>query len=144
MIEISSDIQIKSTIKPGSVYYFVEDSIKSGEPHYFIVINNNPKTEKIIILVCSSSRIDTVKYRRKHIPKTLVDIAKTEYKDFSKNSIVDCNEIFEKTIDQIVQKLKSGELKTKSDMDSSIVEEIRQAVINSPIVDQEIIDQLIG
>ena len=143
MIDIPPESQIKSTIKPGSVYYFKEETLTSKEPHYFIVINNNPVVDKIILLVCASSRIMKVKQIRRHLPKTLVEIKERDYPDFTKDSIVDCNYVLSKTIDDIVEKLSAGNLKLKREMDISIVENLREAVINSPVVDPEIIEMLV-
>lgn len=143
MIDIPPEIQIKSTIKPGSVYYFVEETLSSNEPHYFIVINKNPHSDRIILLVCSSSQIKITKYRRRYLKETLVEITKEQYEGFTRDSIVDCNDVFDKTIDQIILKLKKGELKPKREMDISIVEKLRNAVCKSPSVDPDIIDMLI-
>lgn len=143
MIDIPPEFQIKSTIKPGSVYYFKEEELTSNEPHYFIVINNSPIVDKIILLVCASSRIMKVKQIRRHLPKTLVEIKKRDYPDFTKDSIVDCNYVLSKTIDDIVEKLSAGNLKLKCEMDISIVENLREAVINSPVPDPEIIEMLV-
>ena len=90
-MKIPSEIQIASTIKPGSVYYFPEQALSSDEPHYFIVVNHNPLTDEILILVCSSSRIDKVKRRvwRRSFPETtVVEIRKDAYPDFTKDSII--------------------------------------------------------
>lgn len=143
MIDIPPELQIKSTIKPGSVYYFEEETFTSNEPHYFIVINNSPIVDKIILLVCASSRIMKVKEIRRHLPKTLVEIKEGDYPDFTKDSIVDCNFVLSKTVDDIVEKLSAGNLKLKREMDISIVENLREAVINSPVVDPEIIAMLV-
>jgi hypothetical protein len=79
---------------------------------------------------------------KKHLKGTLVSIKKEQYKELTHDSIVDCNNVFSKTIEQIIAKLKNGELKTKKEMDISIVEELRNGVCNSPFVDQDIIDML--
>ena len=143
MIDIPPEIQITSTISPGSVYYFVEDTFNSDEPHYFIVINNKPLSDKVILLVCSSSQIQSTIDRRKHLKGTLVIITTDQYEGFTRKSIVDCNEVHVKTIDQIIFKLEKGELKIKKEMDISIVEELRNAVCKSLLVDPDIIDMLI-
>ena len=94
MVNIPPEIQIKSTIQPGSVYYFVEDTFDVNYPHFFVVINNNPLDDTIIFLVCSSSKIEKVKARRKNLPQTIVEISAAEYCGFSKDSIIDCNRVF--------------------------------------------------
>lgn len=79
----------------------------------------------------------------KHAAKSLVEVGKNQYSNFSSNSIVNCNDVFPTTIDKIVLKLKNNQLKIKNDMDIAIVEDLRKAVCDSPLVDPEIIDMLI-
>lgn len=139
MIDIPPEAQIKSTIKPGSVFYFIEEALKfSEEPHYFIVINHNPITDRVILLVCASSQIQKVKRMRRSITDTIVEVAKREYPDFTKDSIIDCNGVFERSISTLVQKLKEGDLKAKREIDISIVEKLRKATIASPLVENNI------
>ena len=59
-MEVPPEVQIKGTIQPGSVYYFIEETFSSPEPHYFIVVNIDPYSDTIIILVCASHSIDKV------------------------------------------------------------------------------------
>lgn len=136
-MKIPPDIQIKSTIKTGSVYYFKEESFSSNEPHYFIVINKNPLIDDQILLVCCSSQIENVKKRRRDLSETLVEIDREQYCEFTANkTIVDCNIIIKKRIEEIVDKLKKGQLKRKNEIDKSIIEEIRIAVCRSPLVEE--------
>lgn len=138
-MDIPPDIRIKSTIKPGSVYYFVEDSFSSPEPHYFIVINRYPVPDNIVLLVCSSSQIEKVKRRRRFLPpETLVEIKESQYIGFTKDSIVDCNNVLPKTIEQLIQKLEQNELKLKMEIDICLVEKLRNAVNASPLIDKDI------
>lgn len=143
MIEISPEIRIRSTIKEGSVYYFSDNELSSKEPHYFIVLNHNPKNEEILLLVCSTTKIHERKKIRKLHKNTLVEISKHEYSDFKSDSIVDCNIIFPRTIEEIISKLKSGDLKIKKDMDSAVIEKLRDAVCQSPVIEQYYIEMLV-
>lgn len=139
LIDIPPEVQIKSTIRPGSVYYFTEESFSSPEPHYFIVINTNPQSDTAIFLVCASSQIPRVKTRRKMCPsQTLVEIDPGQYPDFKWPSVVDCNHVAEKNIDQLVEKLSEGKLKFKTEMDVILVEQLRDGVMQSPMVERRI------
>ncbi len=79
----------------------------------------------------------------KQFKGTLVEIKKRDYPGFSTDSIVDCNNVFPRTFEELVDKLKDGDLKIKPEMDISIIEEIREAVLRSCVVEPEIIDMLI-
>lgn len=69
---------------------------------------------------------------------TAIEIKKEEYTCFTVDSIVDCNNVFRKGIDQIVQKLKMGKLKLKAEMDMGLVERLRAGVLKSPKVEADI------
>ena len=138
MIKIPPEVQIKSTIKPGSVFYFPEDTFKSNEPHNFIVLNHKPISDDVILLVCSSSKVKKVKRRRRNLPSTTVVIKKEQYAGFTENSIIDCNDVFDRSIRELVEKLEQGELKPKKEMDIALVKKLREAVDKSPLVSRQL------
>lgn len=139
MIRIPPDVQIKASIKAGSVYYFVEEALKSKEPHYFIVINRNPITDTVLLLVCASSQIQKVNRRRRGCPpETLVQVSTSQYSGFTKTSIIDCNTVFERSMNQLVEKLKDGNLRIKVEMSISLVERLRDGVLKSHLVARRI------
>jgi len=71
-----------------------------------------------------------------------VKIDNTEYAIFTKESVVDCNSVIKKTIDEIVVLLKSKKLSYKPEMPIGIVEKLREAVIASPVVENNIKEML--
>jgi hypothetical protein len=130
---------IKSTIQAGSVYYYYDEALKSSKQHNFIVININPSKGTVIFLVCSSSQIDKTRRRRKSFPsETLVEITPNQYPGFSKKSIVDCNHIFPKNINDIARMLSRNKLQIKPVMGLRLVRQLRQGVILSPAVANEV------
>jgi hypothetical protein len=61
-MEIPPDVRIKATITKGSVYYFKDESHEEDAPsHYFVVINAEPLSDRILILVCASSQLDKLR-----------------------------------------------------------------------------------
>lgn len=134
---------LRATIRPGSVYYFHDSILTSSDPHYFIVLNNNPLTDRILLLVCSSSRLQTVRNRRALRPETVVEISPLEYPDFSRDSIVDCNTVFEKSIPELQRLYDSGKLRVQAVLGLDILEKLRDAVIESDMVDGQVQDMLI-
>ncbi|MCP4682171.1 MAG: hypothetical protein GY864_07545 [Desulfobacterales bacterium] len=90
----------------------------------------------------ASSQIEKVKRRRRDYPETLVEIRKDEYIGFSVDSIVDCNDVFTKRIKHLAEKLENGDLKMKAEMETSLVEKLRKAVIRSPLVISNIKERL--
>ena len=145
MIAIPPEVAIRGTIKPGSVYYFPEESFTSPDPHYFVVINIDPSTDEVILLVCASSKISKVEYRRVNCPaRTLVKISPTQYPDFAEDSILDCNVVHEKTVAQLVEKMSKGRLKLKTKMDMKFVQRLRRGVLRSPLIPRRIKQQLLS
>ena len=139
MVDIPSKIQIRSTIKPGSVYYFPEETFSSPDAHYFIVLNTKPLTDTILILVWARSNISKVRKRRHMCPEeTLIKITPRQYSGFSKKSIIDCNRVIEKTIEQLVEKLSEGKLRMKPEMDIALVNRLKKGVMRSTLIEQRI------
>jgi len=137
--ETYSKRRIKSTITAGSVYYYREDSFNSPDPHYFIVINIDTLSDMVIFLVCASSQIDSRRRLRKDYPnKTLVEITPSQYTEFSKRSIIDCNVVFEESVDEIASKLSQRKLEIKPVMGLRLVKMLRQGAILSPLVENYI------
>ncbi len=114
MIDIPAHIRILATIKRGSVYYFKDESFSSAEPHYFVVLNKNPRNNTILILACATSQIE----KRKQIAstlhftkETLVEVSSSEFSLFTKTTLFDCNSVIEKSIQSLIDKLSHNELK---------------------------------
>ena len=134
-MDIPPEVAIKSSIKPGSVYYFPHEKLSSKEPHFFIVINIDPTEDKVIFLVCSSSKIDKVKQRNRcNPPQTLITISKEEYEDFTCDSIINCNNVYPESIEGLVDRLSKKTLKLKAEIDNKLVKKIREATWASPQV----------
>jgi len=140
-MEIPPEVRIRVGIKTGTVYYFKEESHEeNAPPHHFVVINSNPASDRILILVCASSQVDKIKKNRKNLPiETLVEVSHSEYADFVLPTIFDCNTVYEKTISEIIKKLQEGKLGAyNDDMDLEIVKKLKIGVLISPLVRREL------
>lgn len=123
---------IKSTIQAGSVYYYYEKAFKSPKQHNFIVININPSKDTVILLVCSSTQIDNTRRLRKDCPsETLVEITPNQYSGFSKRSIIDCNDVSVRSIEEIADMLSRRKLQIKPVMGLRLVRKLREGVMLS-------------
>lgn len=145
LMDIPPGIRVKGGLRTGTVYFFKEESHASEAPaHFFVVLNTNPISDKVLILVCASSKIDRVKWRRRNLSTaTLVEIMPSEYAGFTLPTIFDCNEVYEKTIEQLVRKLESGSLGANNfEMNPELVEKLRVATKASPLVRRELKDLL--
>jgi hypothetical protein len=135
-MDIPARIRILGAIQTGSVFYFEEEKLSSEEPHYFVVLNKHPRTEQLLILVCASSQIEKSKRRAKalrYVPLTQVFISPSEYPLFSRDTVIDCNYVFDKSHQSLIDKLEQGKLGVCTEiMDAEIVRKLKEGVIASP------------
>lgn len=88
-------------------------------------------------MAVGSSQIDKVQARRKNLPpETLVIVDPSEYPDFSKPTVIDCNQVFELSREELVQKFKTKELRHHRDLPKAVLEKIWRGVHRSPRVDE--------
>jgi hypothetical protein len=122
----------------GAVFYLQDRSFTSAEPHYFVVLNRNPATQDPLILVVSSSQLESVKRRNRDFPQeTLIEIPVGMYADFKKDSIISCNQVFEKSRRQLLEQLNNGGGQ-KAKLPADILHRLRQGVLASPTVERRI------
>jgi len=141
-MDIPARVRILGAIQTGSVFYFEEETITSTEPHYFVVLNKNPRTEEVLVLVCASSQVDKRKQaiQRLGFPQeTLVFVSPTEYVLFKKDTVIDCNRAYERTPQSLIEKLEQGKLKVCTEiMAETIVQQLLQGVMASPQVAERV------
>lgn len=141
-MDIPARIRILGAIQTGSVFYFEEEKIASPEPHYYVVLNKDPHTEEPLILVLASSQIEKreAAITRLGLPvETLVSVTPAEYTLFTKNTVIDCNTVFDKTHQSLIDKLEQGKLGVCTEiMDGTIVEKLKEGVKVSPMIAERI------
>jgi hypothetical protein len=89
------DFKLRLSLREGTVYYFIHHSVLSPEPHYFIVVNSDPLTQRVLLLAVVTSQIGKVRLRRKTCLDTLVELTPATFDVLTKPSIVDCNDLKE-------------------------------------------------
>ena len=130
--------EIRQTLRAGTVYYFQHRDLTSPEPHYFIVANSDPIGTQVLLLAVASSKIETVRQRRRSLPEeTLVEISPAEYSEFKLPSIVDGNRVFRKSLAELAADWNAGNLKPKNDLPAALLARIQAAIQLSPLVEDE-------
>jgi hypothetical protein len=129
---------LRLTLRPGSVYYFPERRLTSPEPHYFIVVNQQPLAREILVLTVISSKVEKVKRLRKDLAGTTVEFGPDDYGELKSPSIVDCNVVFRKALSELVEKMQRKEVSYKQDLPPELLMRIRRAIKASPLVEEEI------
>lgn len=127
--------EIRVSLRPGTVYYMADRSLTISEPHYFIVVNADPLGDQILLLTVASSQIETVKRRRTKEPQsTIVEIDRSQYSEFTKDSIIDCNQVITKSLDDLCGQWNRKEIIPKDDIPKEILEVLQQGVLQSRLV----------
>ena len=141
-MDISARVRILAGIQTVSVYYFEEEELSSTEPHYFVVLNKDPQTDELLILVCASSQVE----KRKQIAQklgfsseTLVVISPSDYALFTKETVIDCNRAFEKTAQSLIDKLEQKKLHICTELMS---EDIIQKLVGGIIASTQIAEKI--
>lgn len=137
MEEPGLPFMLQLTLRPGTVYYFTHRDLSSPEPHYFIVLNHHPDTDAVLVLAVGSSKIDKIRRRRAGLPaETLVLVKPADYPDFTLETLIDCNQVFELPREELIAKYNERRIKSFRDLPTEILKLICQGVRLSPRVDE--------
>lgn len=129
--------QLRLTLRSGTIFYFAHRGLSSSESHYFVVLNASPLSSQLLVLAVASSQVDKVIKRRAGFPpETLVIVDPAEFKEFTRRTVIDCNQVFELSRDELVQKFVSKELRHHMDLPTTILERVWHGVHTSPRVDE--------
>jgi len=132
------DLKLRLSLREGTVYYFVHHSLTSPEPHYFIVVNSDPLTQKVLLLAVGTSQIKTVKLRRKACLETLVELTPKDFDVLTKPSIVDCNDLKEVPLTEFNARFMAKQIQYfAKDLPAPIRRALRKAIHASIVVSDE-------
>jgi hypothetical protein len=138
--QVQIPIEIRLSLRQGTVYYMAERGLSSLEPHCFVVLNQNPLGSKILLLLVASSQVEKAQKRvsRKNLPtESLVVIDDSEYDDFSKESCIDCNKLFNKSLEELCAQWKKKEIRAHKDLPRELVKKLIEGVKASPLISEE-------
>ncbi len=129
--------EIRVSLRQGTVYYMAERNLRSAQPHYFIVVNSDPLGDEVLLLTVASSQIDTVKRRCSREPgSTVVEINEADYADFTKDSVIDCNRVFTKSLADLCAQWHRKEIVPKLDIPKEILDRLKQGILDSRLVSE--------
>jgi|SRR3989338_2612204 len=143
-MEIPPSIRIPLCIEQGSVFnFFVDfgDSRRQSKNRYFVVLNRNPKTDAILILVTSTTQTQKRKefVRKSGITeKTIVEVKAKEHPAFTSNSVFDCNEVFEVKMNDLIRRIQEGGSMNYPRFSEGLLKRIISGIIESPRVSESI------
>jgi len=129
-----------TSIDKGKIYYFKSNKlVATNESHFFIVIAN-PSDELVIFTCCTSQFKKRARFiELNNIPlTTLVWIKPNEENCLKKDSFVDCNSYFQYSKAELIQMYEQNQIQFVGYITDSKIEEIRQGIIDSPLIDSVI------
>jgi hypothetical protein len=130
-------LEIRLTLRAGSVYYFVDRSLTSPEPHYFVVANSKPLEQELVLLGVITSNVAWIKRLRRNLPGTTIEIDPKKYDELAVVSIVDCNDVKLRTLAELVEKIQRKEVRHHKDVPKDVLAAIQAGIKASPIVDDD-------
>lgn len=132
-------LELRLSLREGNIYYFTERRLASAQPHFHIVVNN-PLTQQVLLLAVVTSKIEKVRYRRRHCPETLVELGPDDLPQILTGpSIVDCNRVIRISLDEFCNRWLRKEIASfDKDLPAPLRNALRKAIHASAIVPDEI------
>lgn len=138
-MDISAHIRLMSTIRAGSMYRFAEETFKTSVPHYFVVLNINPKATNVAVLVCAVTLdIKTIetKERLGYARDTLIDITPEQCPLLTRVTLFDCNKLYVKTLPVLVDRLERTMLEVVGEVSAEVLDMLQDGALKSSHVER--------
>ena len=132
-------LELRLSLREGSVFYFQERKPSSVEPHYHIVVND-PLSQDLLLLAVVTSKVEKVKYRRRDCLHTLVELGPGNLPNvLTRPSIVDCNRVIRIGLDEFCDRWSRKEIGYfEKDLTAPLRKALRKAIHASKILPDEI------
>jgi hypothetical protein len=132
-------LELRVSLREGSIFYFQERNLTSAEPHFHIVVND-PLSQQVLLLAVVTSKIEKVKFRRRDCLKTLVELRPRDLPVIlTEPSIVDCNNLTRITLDEFCERWTRKEIATfGEDLPAPLRQALRAAIHASEILTDEL------
>ena len=133
-------LELRLGLREGSIYYFQNRAHTSAEPHFHIVVNSDPLGGHVLIFTVVTSKLDSVKHKRRDCLETIVEFGPAELPGIlTKPSVVDCNSVTREPLAEFCARWERGEIKTfGADMPPPLRSALRAAIHASKLVPSEI------
>jgi hypothetical protein len=131
---------LKKILNPGTAFLFYQESFKSPKPHFFVVLNYNPQTDELLLMVNATTKVVDRRFEMglTGVPdETLVVIKSGECSFLTRESAFDCNYPTLRTVEDLVLKYQKKVLKMVGEVSEEILSKLRYGVLQSPMVDDD-------
>ncbi len=145
-MEIPFDKAISAILRQGNVFYFVDPSIPSTDPHNYVLLSKHPTSERKLVFVVGTSKVEKVRrYRGAQPHETLVVATPQEYPDFTCETVFDCNSPQEVSVADLVRFVnREGRLKPRDHVGGEILGRLLKGVLASPLVEERVKKEISG
>lgn len=134
-------LELRFSLREGSIFYFQERKLSSAQPHFHIVVND-PLSQQVLLFTVVTSKIEKVKFRRRDCLDTLVELGPGDLPTIlTAPSIVDCNNLTRITLTEFCERWSRDEIKTfGKDLPTPLRRALRAAIHASEILADELKD----
>ena len=138
MVQIPPFVKIAATIRQGSVYLIEQTHFKlSKNPHFFVILNEDPLSTTELVVVNATSNIDGRKrfVAKRNLPtETLVVVDENDCGFLSHESVFDCNTPSVFSPDELLERCENGVFVYKDEVSEEILTFLIEGVKASPMV----------
>lgn len=135
------------TLRQGTVYYFHNDALKPEYPHYHIILNRDPLLNNGLHIAVCTSKVEALREKirvGKIRSDTVIFVGVNEYKEFTKDSAIDCNRIVSCDVQDLKEKMDKNEVRYCTDFPRELLEKVIDGVLLSGSTDDIIRAAVLG
>jgi len=124
-----------SQLKRGSMIKFIHPEFP-GKPHYFIVLNINPLTDRFLLLVASTTNTDRIRKiinKQKHLERGYIFVKTGEYQCFDKDSYINCHKAYPFEIGKLKKIYERGLVELKDLLPQGFIDKVLKGCLESPM-----------
>lgn len=137
-------LELRLGLRTGSVFYFQAREMLSEKPHFFVVVNADPKRNELLLMTVFTSQIDKVRQRNRERPETVVEFGPADYAPLDRQTAVDGNVIVRRSLSEMADLVRRKEMAYHPDLPPPLLERIRSALLCSPVIEEEDKDLIRG
>ena len=137
-------LELRLGLRAGSVFYFKAREMLSELSHFFVVVNADPLRHELLLMTVFTSQVDKVKHRNRERPDTVVEFGPADYATLDKPTTVDGNVIVRRSLTEMADLVQRKEMCYHPDLPEALLERIREAILRSPVIEDEDKDLIRG